>query len=54
MIDEETISKVTEQMFEEAPSEPAQEPVEQPQQAQPIDYYQAQQNAAYDASHQHK
>lgn len=27
-----------------------QEPVEQPQQAQPIDYYQAQQNAAYDAS----
>lgn len=47
---DEQIIQVTDQMFNEAPVEPA----ETPSQAQPVDYYQMQQNAAYEASQKPK
>ena len=50
MIDDEVINKVTKQMFDEAPSVSPSEPTEVPSQAQATDYYQAQRNAAYEAS----
>ena len=43
---DEQIMSVTEEMFSQAAPEPA----EQPQTAEPVDYYQMQENAAYEAS----
>lgn len=44
------ITEVTDEFFEENTSQSSPEAPEQPKQARPIDYYQAERNAAYEAS----